>query len=34
MDIPHAGDRNLARMVLGGFVPPTEPSGANRILPV
>ena len=27
-----AGDRNLARMVLQGFVPPTEPSGAQRII--
>jgi serine/threonine protein kinase len=27
-----AGDRNLARMVLQGFVPPTEPSGAQRVI--
>lgn len=27
-----AGDRNLARMILQGFVPPTEQSGAQRVL--
>jgi serine/threonine protein kinase len=27
-----AGDRNLARIVLQGFVPPTEPSGAQRVI--